>query len=144
MHWATNYIGIPWVFGGRDILNDGGVDCYGFFKYIQKTYYGVTTDEVIIDEYNHRNVIKTFDTASEFKNWRVVDTPRDGDAVLLRTAKYPSHIGVWLDNGDDVKGVLHCVEKTGVVYTNIASLELAHWRIASYYRHTTKGNINDK
>ena len=136
MHWATKYIGIGWKFGGRDIHTDG-VDCYGLFRYIQKKHYNIQMSEINITKYNFYNVVKEFKNAVELKSWYEVDTPQDGDAVLLRIAKYPNHVGVWIEDGETV-GVLHSVEKTGVMFSSKQNLLKAGWKISRYYRHKSK------
>ena len=58
------------------------------------------------------------------------------DVVLMRQAKNPVHAGLWLDI--DGGGILHCVRGSGVVFQNIASLNLSGWFIDSYYRVKNK------
>ncbi len=60
------------------------------------------------------------------------EPPQDGDVVLMRQAKNPVHAGIWLDV--DGGGVLHCVREIGVVFQDIASLNLCGWFLHSYYR----------
>ena len=67
-----------------------------------------------------------------FKDFSEVKTPKDGDIVLMRQAKYPVHAGIWLDV--DSGGVLHCVRKGGVIFQNQISLNLAGWFIDGFYR----------
>lgn len=134
MHWATDYIGIPWEFGGRD---PKGLDCYGLFRYVQEKHYGLELIEIEISEYNSHNVIKEFDSSLEFESWVEVDTPKDGDAVLLRMSKYPNHVGIWIEDGETT-GVLHTVEKTGAMFSNRQNLEKAGWKVARFYRHKNK------
>ena len=48
------------------------------------------------------------------RRWALVGEAADGDCVLMRQARYPVHVGVWLDA--DGGGVLHCSGDCGVVF----------------------------
>lgn len=135
MHWACGYIGIPWVFGGRDLKT--GFDCWGFFRYVQKKHYALSLPEIELSEYNFRVVVDNFNKNSELQNWFTVKVPKDGDAVLLRLAKYPNHVGLWVKDGETV-GVLHAVEKSGVIFSSKQNLAKNRWKIVDYYRHKSK------
>ena len=134
MHWATKYIGIPWVFGGRDLK---GFDCYGLFKYIEENDFNLSLLEIDIDTYNYKNVLLEFDQAKEFSNWKIVDSPQEGDAAVLTKSRYPNHIGVCIDS-DGIKGLIHCIEHTGVVFNDFLALKRLGWGISNYYRHRSK------
>jgi uncharacterized protein YijF (DUF1287 family) len=82
-------------------------------------------------------VSKLFKTNEEFHNWVEVDSAQDGDAVLLRIAKYPNHVGVWISDGETI-GVLHAVENMGVIFSSLQNLDMCGWKISSFYRHKSK------
>lgn len=131
MHWATQYIGTPWLIGGSTLKE--GLDCWGFFRHIQEKHYNLKLPVIQFDDYDHKAVIENFASSDERKKWLEVDSPVDGDAVLLRTSRLPNHVGVWLDC-DDVVGVLHSVENMGVMFSTIKSLSTHGWKVVAFYR----------
>ncbi len=135
MHWIANYIGNPWKFGG-DNLGDG-LDCWGLFRQVQKDQFDLTLDTIDIGEYRVAGVLRNFDNNPEVSNWKKVDKPKNGDAVLMRTGKYPSHVGVWVQV-DDEKGVLHSAETYGVIFSTTDKLPTMGWNIEGFYRHRSK------
>lgn len=140
-HWAEDYIGIHWTFGGQ--TPDTGFDCWGLFRYIQKTYYGLDLPDIAVNEESLRDsivAVSEFEAHEERQNWYEVDVPEDGDGVLLRLARYPHHVGVWIDAGEQA-GILHAIE-AGVMFNSPASLKSSGWKIAKYYRHKSKCKSN--
>lgn len=131
-HWAAQYIGRPWVNGGQ---GPDSFDCWGFFRHVQANHYGIDTPLINIDADNYRAVINGFKGHAELQHWPQVNQPQDGDAVLLRHAKYPSHVGVWLDI--DGGGVLHCVRGEGVVFSTLTALGFSGWGKIEYHRHAS-------
>ena len=106
MHWAFDYIGMPWT---RD-----GNDCWQFFRRVQAERFGRVIPA--FDMASHRAVVCARAVAEnpERANWQPVDRPQEGDAVLMAHASHPSHIGLWIDV--DGGGVLHCINGPGVVW----------------------------
>jgi len=134
MHWANQYIGIPWKLGGND-LNEG-FDCWSFFRFIQKKHFNLILPKIEGLNYNFYNTVKQFRFNNERLNWKNVNEPKHGDATFLRIAKYPNHVGIWLDDG--VHGVLHTIEKIGVIFQEKSNLVYSGWKIANFYRHKSK------
>ncbi len=128
-HFATSYIGLPWVAGGQ---GPDEFDCWGLVRFIEEHHYGLDIPAVNISPDNLRAVITEFTSNPIFKDFSEVKTPKDGDIVLMRQAKYPVHAGIWLDV--DGGGVLHCVREGGVIFQNQISLNLAGWFIDGFYR----------
>lgn len=131
-HWATQYIGVPWVFGGKTIAE--GFDCWGLFCDIQRNHFGRNVPDIDIGHYTTDGVAHEFANNSERKNWRQVQAPKEGDAVLMRSARYPNHVGVWITDGENA-GVLHTMEKSGAMFSSQQSLRNSGWRVVGYYRH---------
>ena len=127
-HWAVGYIGLPWVSGGASI--DDGFDCWGFFKYIQLKHYDRKLPEIELNKSNFSKAARD----GGFDRWSEVNKPKDGDAVLMRVAKYPNHVGTWIKNGEDI-GILHSVENIGVLFSTVYQLQLTGWKIIKYYRY---------
>ena len=126
MSWAAQYIGEPWVAGEHD--------CWSFFRRVQAERFGCDVPVIEIDAEDIRTVAETLRDHDERRAWQSVDSPREGDAVLMAHARYPSHIGVWVDD-DSHGGVLHCVRGDGVVFSTRLALELSGWRRLMFYRH---------
>ncbi len=133
-HFANKYIGRPWVAGAQ---GPDSFDCWGLVRFVLLHEYGYNVPPVNINPNNLRDVLSAFHADLAFQAFVEVDKPQDGDVVLMRQAKNPVHAGIWLDV--DGGGVLHCVREIGVVFQDIASLNLCGWFLHSYYR--VKENI---
>jgi len=132
-HWANAYIGTPWEKGAQ---GPDAFDCWAFVRFISERHFDRHLPFIEVDADNLRVVINSFEKNEERGNWRRMtdEEPReDGDGVLMAHAKYPSHVGLWLnvDNG----GVLHCVKGTGVVFNDAATLRRNGWGHVEYYRY---------
>lgn len=132
LHWAFGYLGRPWVNGAQ---GPDAFDCWSFFRHIQSTHFGIDVPIYAIDANNFRAVAETILAADERSAWISVPLPTEGCAVLMAHAKYPSHVGVWLDV--DGGGVLHCVRGEGVVFSSISSLKTCGWGRVEYYKHVS-------
>jgi cell wall-associated NlpC family hydrolase len=131
-HWAIRYIGLPWVNGGQ---GPDSFDCWGFFRYVQKENYGISVPIIETDADDYRQVARTFADSQERAKWIRKQTPECGDAVLLAHARYPSHVGVYVDV--DGGGVLHCVRGEGVVFSTMTALKLSGWGRIEIFRHAS-------
>lgn len=123
-HWAIEYIGDEWVPGEHD--------CWAFFARVQRERFGRDVPPIEIDPDDVLAVARAIRDDDERQHWRHVDVPQEGDAVLLAHARYPSHIGVWVNV--DGGGVLHCVRGAGVVFSRPQMLARDGWRQVDYYR----------
>ena len=99
---------------------------------VLKSEYGHDVPQVITNPDNLRDVLHAFKHDLAFQAFYEVPEPQYGGVVLMRQAKNPVHAGIWLDV--DGGGVLHCVREIGVVFQDIASLNLCGWFLHSYYR----------
>lgn len=68
---------------------------------------------------------------SLWRSWAET-TPSTLIRISSAKAKNPVHAGIWLNV--DGGGVLYCVREIGVVFQDIASLNLCGWFFHSYYR----------
>jgi cell wall-associated NlpC family hydrolase len=129
MYWTDNYIDLPFKMDGRD---HDGVDCWGLVRlvYLHKgvnlpTYSGVFTSTSISAL---KNVSRAM--ALESARWRKVETPQDGDVVLLNGSGRPFHCGIVCGRTDMLhieEGINSCVESfTGLKWKN---------RINGFYRY---------
>jgi cell wall-associated NlpC family hydrolase len=117
-HWSTKYIGIPWKFGG-DSFN--GFDCWNFFRHVQKAEFSIKIPVL-------------------GNKWTELDSPKDGDAVLLSQFRDPAHIGIYvkIPGNQGSIGVLHCVEPQGVIFSSAENLKELDWKIIKYYEFNEK------
>jgi cell wall-associated NlpC family hydrolase len=131
MHWACRYIGLPWSATGEgpDTFN-----CWSFVRHVQARHFGREIP-VIPGSADLRALAREFRDHQERRHWREVALSEalPGDAVLLRQARYPIHVGIWL--AVDGGGVLHCSRDSGVVYQRPGALLANGWKIDGIYRH---------
>ena len=132
MHWAAQYIGIKFRYGGQTL--ETGFDCWGLFRYVQKRHFSRQLAEIKLIEYQPQAIENEFNTNPELGNWYQVDEPENGDGVLMSTAKCPKHVGVWISDGETV-GILHAVDGYGVIFTSRQNLMRSGWKILNYYRY---------
>lgn len=130
MHWASEYIGTPYSETGEGPVS---FYCWSFFRWIEKYKFGRDLP-AIPNENGLLDAAKTFRDSPERNEWLLTDDPQDGDAVLLRQARYPIHIGIWLCV-DNCPGVLHCVRGNGVVFQRMDDLSGSGWKISGIYKH---------
>lgn len=127
-HWAGHYIGTPWRYGSQ---GPDAYDCWNFIREIQLTRFGV--DVPVIEYTDQRDVSHQLQHNTELDRWAQVESPIEGDIVMMARAKIPAHVGVWIKaNGDE--GVLHCVKGSGVVFTRRSGLRTSGWGQLKYYR----------
>ena len=129
MHWASPYIGQPWSKHGQ---GPETWNCWSFFRDVQLAHFGVETpavpyaDDLLV-------LARLFRDHQERGHWQPVTAYREGDGVMMRTARYPIHVGVWLEV--DGGRVLHCAAGSGVVCQSRRDLAANGWRIDGIYRH---------
>ena len=111
-HWASQYIGLPWVAGSSD--------CWSFARRVWRERFGWDVAVIDVDATSRLASLRAFDDHPEYGHWQSVSEPREGDACLMGKSERPSHIGIYLQaNGG---GVLHSLEIAGVVFTPVAAL----------------------
>lgn len=130
MHWASKYIGLPWSATGE---GPDSFHCWAFVRHVMAEHFGRQVPAIPYTE-DLLDLAREFRDHPERGRWHEV-APAEalpGDAVLLRQARYPIHIGVWLEV--DGGGVLHCSRDSGVVFQRLAALRLNGWHVAGVYR----------
>ncbi len=130
MHWAETYIGVPWSATGEGPDN---YHCWAFVRHIQTQHFsralpGIPNPEDVLA------IARGFRDHPERRRWELIKEPAEGDCVLMRQARYPIHVGVWLDV--DNGGVLHCSQDAGVAFQTLNSLSLNGWTAEGFYRFT--------
>jgi hypothetical protein len=121
-HWAAAYVGRPW---------DGQHNhCWAFCRLVWRERFGLDVPEMPIDGADPRLIRRAFAGAPERGRWQRVDTPTEGDAVLMAQGARACHVGIWIDPG----AVLHAVAGPGAVCTPRARLRDMGYRIVGHYR----------
>lgn len=128
-HWASQYIGLPWEYGGQ---GPESFDCWGFVRAIQQTQFRVSMPVVTVPE-SWAAAHQLIEGHEERGNWIRVSEPMEGDLVLMARNKYPVHVGIMI-LVDGRLGVLHCIQHSGVVFNTVPSLRSCGWGALSYYR----------
>ena len=123
-HWAADYIGYS------------APDCWAFARQVWAERFGLQVPTMPYDPNDPRLVRRAFGEATHH-GWERVETPREGDAVMMTKGIRPCHIGVWIEA--DRRGCLHWVERTGVVFTTRAMLRDLGYGICGYWRHPDMG-----
>ena len=129
-HWGEQYIGIPWSADGE---GPDAYHCWAFVCHVQQRHFDRELPAIPNPE-DLLAIARDFRDHPERNRWDLSHDPKEGDCVLLRQARYPIHVGVWLDV--DEGGVLHCAQEAGVAFQNLVSLAANGWRIEGCYRFT--------
>jgi cell wall-associated NlpC family hydrolase len=127
--WAKEYVGIPFVSGGRDRT---GADCYGLARLIRTEQFGDTLPLLSGDYRDADNLAETealIRSKRPLLAGRSVETPEAGDVCVLRFRGLPTHLGVYAGGG----WMLHTLKGTGSVLQRIRDPRLAG-RIEGWYR----------
>ncbi len=134
MHWAAQYIlHDPPIAWRKDGEGPQDYNCWSFFRMIQKKHFSREVPIVRVDADDDAKVKVAFADREMYRGWRPVDIPREGDAVLFHGGLEENHIGVWLDA--DMGGVLHCMRKSGVVFTRKEAVRRMGWGRVVFYRY---------
>lgn len=120
-HWAAGYIGRPWVAGQSD--------CWSFAREVWRDRFGFVVPAVSVDPRSPLGARRMAARAGSFEGWQAVETPAEGDGVLMARGAHPCHVGVWAAGA-----VLHSLEGAGVVLTRPGRLRDLGYRLVGYYR----------
>ena len=131
IHWAEQYIGIPWK---RGATGPDTYDCLAFTEMIERKHFDTIMDvgKLFGLDWRDVDVNLLLATTPEYQKWLPASHPLEGDVVLMSYARDPIHIGVWI-NANRTSGVLHCSETNGVVFQTMSSLRRVGWGGFSYY-----------
>lgn len=127
-HWATKYIGIPWKFGGQ---GPDTYDCWNFVREVQGTHFNIEVPIITYDD--QRDVFHHLQHNAELDHWTQMETPIEGDIIMMARAKIPAHVGVWVKSNVQ-EGVLHCLQGIGVVFTAQQAIRSSGWGQLKFYR----------
>jgi cell wall-associated NlpC family hydrolase len=127
--WAKNYVGIPFVSGGRD---RGGADCYGLVRLVRTEQFGGSLPLLSGDYADADNFAETealLRSRRPLLAGLPVETPEAGDVCVLTFHGLPVHLGICAGGG----WMLHTLKNTGSVLQRINSPPLAG-RVEGWYR----------
>lgn len=125
----SQYVGIPFVDGGRD---RDGCDCYGLVRLILRAEYGIDLPayaDGAVCAHERAEVAALFDLDRQTGPWVPVTRAQAGDVVLLRVDGHPAHLGLAVD---------HCrMIHTRADQSKVEPYTGRLWRdrIAGLYRH---------
>ena len=127
--WAKDYVGIPFVSGGRD---RSGADCYGLVRLVRAEQFGDSLP-LLSGDYSDAN--NYAETEALMRSQRPllaglpVEAPESGDVCVLKFRGIPTHLGICAGNG----WLLHTLKRTGSVLQRLSDPHLAG-RIEGWYR----------
>jgi len=108
LRWINTYVGIPYVFNGRDIK---GLDCYGLCKLVYQAQYGIQLPDWAIDEPDISLIDKLITGELTSGAWEPIEDPVDGCFVICSNFKAAHHMGLYFGGG-----VLHSVRGFASTY----------------------------
>lgn len=119
----SNYIGIPFKYGGR---TNKELDCYGLYMLLSKELDGIEVPDV--QSADTLEVIADL-ISKEKPKWKPCDI-EEGALVLFSIKGYGAHVGYVIDQDR----MIHTWEKTGGVTIERLSLGWKH-RILGCYKY---------
>lgn len=126
-HWAGGHVGTPWV--------PGVSDCWSFARSIWAARFGWQVPPLMVDPEDPRAARHAFAVDPVGAGWQPVALLQEGDAVLMAKGARPCHVGIWI-TPDDAAGILHSVERSGVIFTTPSRLHTLGYRITGTFRRT--------
>lgn len=121
----NHYVGLQWAAGAR---GPDAFDCWGLLRHVQAEHFG----KVIPDVPEFGAVARDmYDERMHSREWEIADKPFHGAGVLMRGGDDP-HVGAWLDL--EGGGVLHSMERVGVIWSPRATLRMLGFSRLKFYR----------
>lgn len=126
--WVQEYIGIPFVSGGRDRR---GLDCYGLIRLVLMEQYECTLP--LLDG-KYDNALNLYDTSPLFFQQLPILTeriagPQERALALLEMHQLPCHLGLFCGG----ESIIHSRAGVGVVAERLDSRRLPG-KIVGWYR----------
>ena len=109
IHYAYEYMGIPYKWGGND---ENGFDCSGYTKHVFM-YKGIELPRVSKDQYNYCKKIN--------KNRAYM-----GDLVFFSEGDGITHVGILVNNLGESKKMIHSSSSKGISVVDIEGSE--YWK----------------
>lgn len=117
IHYAYEYMGIPYKWGGAD---ENGFDCSGYTKHVF-LYKGIELPRVSKDQYNYS---KKINKKRAFM----------GDLVFFSEGEGISHVGILVNNPGESKKMIHSSSSKGISVVDIDASEYWSKRLFGFGR----------
>lgn len=120
--WAAAYVGKKW--------DETENHCWAFCRYVWWQEFRLRVPELDVNALSPRDTRRHFSDHDEYARWEPVETPVNGDAVIMAQGRRPCHIGIWVDPGR----VLHSVKGIGSVCVPHHRLRDQGYRVTGCFR----------
>ncbi len=131
--WVNDYVGIPFKPMGRD---RSGLGCWGLVYLVYRERFGLEVPSYAENYFttNDGYEVGKLIAGELVTKWTPVapDAEKLGDAILIRMAGFPSHIGVVVE--PDEKKFLHVYAGVDSCVGRYDSIQWAH-RVTGFYRY---------
>jgi cell wall-associated NlpC family hydrolase len=129
-HWATSYIGIPYLEGGRHRI---GLDCWGLLRLVYLDHEGIELP--LLPGITEKNILTiSREVVEQLESyWTELPCPLERSGVAMSLQTVPHHVGIWT-NADGGK-VLHAWNGNSVVAETLRSLKTRGMRTIKFYRY---------
>jgi cell wall-associated NlpC family hydrolase len=133
--WAADYVGLPFVDGGRDAAV--GLDCWGVVQAVYRDQLGIDLPgygETYAG--GQKAMTREIEAGAEHdETWRRVEVPQPFDVAVMRLPQGLrwGHVGVVAD----ARHVLHTEKASGAVLARMDGVMIRH-RIVGFWRHCSR------
>ena len=137
--WASLYIGLPWVSGGRGPKE---FDCWGLVRWVYKEHFGIDLPSYPgLDATDRLVSIRVFSAAIAGLEqgeahgglrWGRVGLPQEGDGVAMGACDRIAHVGIFTEVDGGL--VIHAVDQGGVVAATPHEIRAKGMRNVLYFR----------
>lgn len=127
-HWATHYVGLPYLAGGRD---RAGLDCWGLLRLVYLEQRGIELPQLPGVYVDDELLISRENLAQCVKGWTEQPLPVEWCAVGMSRKTIIHHVGIWTEA--DGGKVIHCFHGKPVTADTPKSLLLKGLRIKEYF-----------
>lgn len=127
LHWASQYIGIPYLAGGSDVA---GLDCWGLVRLVLKEQCGLDMPSIAVAQQCEQNEIAI---RRCFEGWTKSDGRREFDILTMRNA-FGHHVGIVARADTWNVDILHCDEPQSSIAT-LADLGLLGYQDFKGWRY---------
>lgn len=118
--WAARWVGQPFA---------DGHGCWRLALAVWRGEFGWPVPDVPVAA-DPRAERRALAAGAAGGDWRAVDVPADGDAVLLSRRHAPCHVGVYVAPGR----VLHALRGVGAVCVPLSRLPAERWQVVGFWR----------
>lgn len=134
LHWTEQYLGLPWLTGGRDPFK--GLDCWGLLCLVYRNEWGIRLSKhaAILSTREGTGVLAAEQASNQWTRLPLGEV-EDGDAVVF-TNHSLSHVGVFV-NANGEPSILHAATRklSSIVPLSVASQGFTE---VAFYRHAQR------